>query len=251
MHIIHDIIFKPTIYYTMKKYNCIILFLLLISVQSMGQYKYLISFSTGPSFPIGEFESQNPFVNTSGFAKNDMHYTVSLNISTSKIFGITALYSIQNFNTDYSNIYRYLNSLDKVSKANCTDGLWKTQSSLLGIYGNFPLSKNSHFEAKILAGIMHANSPQYLISYWRSDTYKTITENISSGSSNGFAYSFSGMLHFYFWKYFNFSTGLEYHHSQMDFDDSVIDSNINGVTPSYINQKIKFINLNFGLGIKI
>lgn len=235
----------------MKKYNCIILFLLLISAQSMGQYKYLISFSTGPSFPVGEFESQNPFVNTSGFAKNDMHYTVSLNISTSKIFGIAALYSIQSFNTDYSNIYRYLNSLDKVSKANCTDGLWKTQSSLLGIYGNLSLSKSSHFEAKILAGIMHASSPQYLINYWRSDTYKTITENISSGSSNGFAYSFSGMLHFYFWKHFSFSMGLEYHHSQMDFDDSVIDSNINGVTPSYINQKIKFINLNFGLGIKI
>jgi hypothetical protein len=137
---------------------------LLVSGMLQAQEKYaktekksFIALHAGPTFPVGDFNSNNTGNENAGFAKTG--YTINLNYGYNFVpkAGITASVFYNSYKThQFSTAF-----LDGNTQAiNLDIDHWKFYGLSAGPMLTFDLRKNIYSDIKVMGGIVNANSPK-------------------------------------------------------------------------------------------
>jgi len=188
--------------------------------------KYFISFSTGPSFPIGQFASNDINNKEAGFAKPG--YTLNLDftykINPSVILDINILYA----RFDLSNMV--------LQQAGLSSDHWQYYGLLVGPRYDMRLGNKSLLSIKGLLGITNVNSPAF---------HYDSTLVIQEGWAAAFAMQFGTDYRYGISKNFFLIADLDYTYMFPTLQVSSTD----GTGPATVKQNIAAFSLTVGIGI--
>jgi subtilisin family serine protease len=242
----------------MKKIFFIVLLLTVMTTVSQAQrYDFLyLNFSAGPSFPIGEFASNDINNPGSGYAKIGGKGEISLGINLTPTIGLMTEFFLSSNGTNVDNYSDYLNTV-------YTGYNWGIESKRWNIYGIFtglsfrtPIKKDVFVFIRAYGGYINSKSPGLIFTGDSGNVTGTL--EIESSSTSAMTYKLTGGLEFKTDDRFSVCGIIEYIGSKPKFNNVKTSTNFfNNATGTYISSgesKSSFDQtlslFNIGIGFK-
>ena len=182
-----------------------------------------VSFSAGPSFPIGDFSSSSGNNDQAGFAKTGFNLDLYGGYHLASNVGIAASFFYSRYGLDNSLVSGTTASVDH----------WQYYGLVVGPMITEPLSDNILADFTIMSGIVNANSPKL--------TYNG-EELVSEDWTVAVPVRLSADLRFQFAKNGYFITGVNYIYLDPKFKFTSLGETVTA------HQKITTVNLTAGIG---
>ena len=194
--------------------------------QNIWNKKFLISFTAGPSFPVGPFASHDIHNTQAGFAKTgynlNLDFTYTLNQSV--VLDATFLYA-------RFDIYN-----DALQQTGLSADHWQYYGLLIGPRYDLPFSRKSLLSIKALLGITDVNSPAF--SYGSNLAVK---EDWATALSLQFGMDYRYLIR----KGFFIMANLDYTYMDPTLQVSMAD----GSASTTVRQNIAVVDITAGMGI--
>jgi hypothetical protein len=213
-----------------------------------GDVGYL-SFSIGPSIPLGNFADNDTKNTNSGYANtgSKMELNAGFNLVNSVDLGIKLFYSVNGY--DASTLTKKLESENPGTTWITSGRSWDIYGGMVGLSYSYPLTKKFVSDFKFQSGIMQSSTPQMTIT---GSNGSTITEDKKSASSLVYLISVGG--HYPLGRLIDAVGSLEYMSSSPTFDNINKVSNAPGLytntTIPSLKQNISLLSFNFGCRVK-
>ena len=269
----------------MKKKFLILSILLFVMMDIYSQNnadKEYLSFTIGPSFPVGGYAKKDFQNLSSGFAKTGGVINISYYRLMGKKTGITATLLgqinplntsavAQTFNQVPFNSFGFGSQPGQLPPANETiypnwhvdNRSWKIAALMFGGYGEFNSGNGSKisFVTRALIGALYASSPSLKASSITDTAAAYLTQ--SSGSAVGFSFLLGAGIKYKLSSRISLLSGIEYlGTTKLTFKDikavvtttkgreGTLEHTVSqGFTTGNATQKINDLNLNFGIGL--
>jgi hypothetical protein len=208
-----------------------------------------VSFSAGPSIPIGDFSDNNVKNTNSGYAisGSKMELNAGLRLVKAVSLGAKLFYSINGY--DASTLKGKLEIENPGTIWKASGRSWDIYGGMIGLSYSFPLTKKLASDVKFLSGIMQSSIPQMTIT---GSDGSTITEDKKSSTS--FVYMISAGGHYPIGRLIDLIGNIEYLSSTPTFDIVNKVSNASGITTntttSSYKQNIGLLSFNLGFRVK-
>ena len=195
-----------------------------------------LSFNIGPSFPIGDFASNNAGNENAGYAKTGVNLNLNYDYMFTKYAGITlnALYGSHKMDQKIITDFMDMPAPD----ANVTH--YQYIGLLAGPVFNGTISPKTEIDFKLLGGVCRSRSPQ-----------ATFQEEVYAKQdwASSFGWRISSDMHFKFANNAFFMVGLSYTQMRPDFNIVLMPNETNPETLS-MEMHVSTVNVNAGVGIK-
>jgi len=208
-----------------------------------------VSFSIGPSIPLGNFSSNDINNTNAGFANTGSKIEINggFNIYESTDLALKLFYSMNSF--DASSLTKKL-ATDNPGTTWTTSGRsWDLVGFMVGLNYSYPFRNKFVGDVKFQTGLMKSSTPQMTVT---GSNGAIITEGEKSASS--FVYLLSVGGHYPLGRLIDAVGSLEYLSSSASFNNINKVSSTPGFTPvtstSSFKQSISIISLNFGVRVK-
>lgn len=212
--------------------------------------KGYIGISLGPSFPLGDLASKDPYNSASGWATTGAIFDISFAYKIGEgNFGVTALLRGQANPTDAQKQADLLsNQSPDIIWTVDSDG-WGIGGLMIGGFGSFPISEKTSFDPRIMIGFLNAISPEITISGWRAGESAWIKQ--VSADAMSFAYLVGAGFKFDIGNKFYLLTNLDYLGSNPEFSNVELKASDGSRTTGTWKQSMGTLNLSVGIALKI
>jgi hypothetical protein len=242
----------------MKKIFFIVLLLTVMTTVSKAQkYDFLyLNFSAGPSFPIGEFASNDINNPGSGYAKIGGKGEISLGINLTQNIGLMTEFFINSNGTKVDNYTEYLNSVYPGYSWGIESKRWNIYGLFTGLSFRTPVKKNVFFFLQAFGGFINSTSPGLIFTADSGNISGTL--EIESASTSAMTYKLTSGLEFKMDNRFSICGIVEYIGSKPKFNNVKTSTNFyNNATGTYISSSESkssfdqtFSLFNIGIGFK-
>jgi hypothetical protein len=208
-----------------------------------------VSFSIGPSIPLGNFSSNDINNPNSGFANTGSKVEINggYNVFKSTDLAVKLFYSMNNF--DASSLTKKLTADNPGTTWTTSGRSWDLVGFMVGLNYSYPFRNKFVGDMKFQTGLMKSSTPQMTVT---GSNGAIITEGEKSASS--FVYLISVGGHYPLGRLIDGVASLEYLSSSASFDNINKVSSTPGYTPvtstSSFKQSISILSLNFGVRVK-
>ncbi len=177
-----------------------------------------IGISLGPSIPMGDFGSKDLDKDEIGLANTgamlDLSFAYTFKESN---FGITGLLRGQVNPLDTKVVEDELIKQEPSVIWNVKSENWKISSFMFGVFGSFPISEKTSFDARAMVGFANTNSPENTVTGTALGTTIWVTQK--SASAISFAYLFGAGFKFDIGSKLYLLTNIDYFGAEPEFSD--------------------------------
>jgi len=233
----------------MKKIILSLAAILVLSVSGFCQDKGYIGLSLGSSTPMGDFASNNPNNNNSGYAKGGAIFDISFGYKLGKYLGVAALLRGQANPTDAQAI------ADQIANANpgvstvVSSKSWGVGGLMVGGYASVPISAKYSFEPRVLIGFLNATSPDITVTVSSGGNSAWIKE--ASASASAFSYLLGIGVKHDVGKRICLLANVDYLGAKPEFSNVVISNSYGASSIKTFSQSFGTFNVGVGIGYRL
>jgi hypothetical protein len=225
----------------MKKVFVLFAALLVCFVINAQQHKLLerknkVSFNIGPSFPIGDFASNNAGNENAGYAKTGVNVNLNYDHMFTKYVGIAvnALYGSNKMD------HKIISDFMEINVPGADISHYQYVGLIAGPVFTVPVTPKSSIDFKLLGGVGRARSPE---ATFMGDIYA------KQDWASSFTWGTGSDINIQFARNAFFMVGFSYTQMRPDFNIVIMPNEVNSETIP-MEMHVSAINLNTGIGIK-
>jgi len=172
----------------MRRRFTLIAAMLLWSSLMAQDYKNLIGFSFGPTFPINDFGSKDFDNYSASFANTGLIIDFTFSHYWDNNAGIEAMLRSQANAHDAQSLANGFAASYPGDVVTVESSSWQLGASLVGVGQRFALSENARFGTRLLAGLLTTTSPDITVISEVANTNRTIWTHQNTSLANAFAF---------------------------------------------------------------
>ncbi len=234
----------------MKAFIAVIFLFSVTQFNSFAQDKGYLALSLGPSFPVGNFGSNDLNNEKAGLAKLGTITDFSFAYRFGKNIGLAAMLRWQSNGINTDALLTEAKNIDPTITWKVTSENWKLNGILAGIYSSFPVGTSSTcFEVRTMIGYMSATLPQYSL----SGTYNGVTliSKVNSQSTSTVAFLLGAGFRLSAGKKVSILMNVDYSVATAEFIHVSNTTNFGSSSNFDFKQEMKTVNMGFGIGLRL